>query len=46
MSLKTKATLLQKWNSGRLQNTIGTATGAALSLELLIEELFITIFTF
>jgi hypothetical protein len=35
-----------KRNSGRLHNTIGTATGAAHSLELLVEEFFITIFTF
>jgi hypothetical protein len=44
MSLKTKATLV-KQNSERLQNTIEIATGAAHSLELLIEE-FQSIFTF
>jgi hypothetical protein len=27
-----------KWNSGRHNNTIGIATGATCSLELLIEE--------
>jgi hypothetical protein len=34
-----------KQNSGRLQNTIGTATGVTRSLELLVEE-FQYIFTF
>jgi hypothetical protein len=44
MSLKTKKTLT-KQNSGRLQNTTRIATGAAQSLELLVEE-FQSIFTF
>jgi hypothetical protein len=45
MSLKTKMTLLQ---NGIVEdyNITGITTGAALSLELLIEEFFITIFTF
>jgi hypothetical protein len=34
-----------KQNSGRLHNTIGTATGITHSLELLIEE-FQSIFSF
>jgi hypothetical protein len=34
-----------KWNSGRLHNATGMATGAAHSLELLIEE-FQSIFFF
>jgi hypothetical protein len=44
MSLKTKTTQM-KWNSGRLQITIGTAARATRSLELLVEE-FQYIFTF
>jgi hypothetical protein len=35
-----------EWNIGRLHNTTGIAIGAALSLELLIEVFFITVFTF
>jgi hypothetical protein len=34
-----------KWNSRRLHNTTGTATGVTRSLELLIEE-FQSIFSF
>jgi hypothetical protein len=36
---------LSKMDSGRLHNSIGTATGATRSIELLIEE-FQSIFTF
>jgi hypothetical protein len=36
---------LAKWNSGRLHNSTGTATGAAHSLELFVEE-FQFIFSF
>jgi hypothetical protein len=35
-----------KWNSRRLNNSTGIATRVAHSLELLIEEFFMTIFTF
>jgi hypothetical protein len=37
MSLKLRR-LSAEWNSGRLHNTTGTATGAMRSLELLVEE--------
>jgi hypothetical protein len=35
-----------KQNSGRLHNTTGIVTGAVHSLELIVEEFFISIFTF
>jgi hypothetical protein len=43
---KDESDSLAKQNSKRLQNTIEIATGAAHSLELLVEEFFIPIFTF
>jgi hypothetical protein len=37
---------LSKQNSGKLHNTIRVATEAVHNIELLVEEFFISIFTF